>query len=95
MVRALILLTALLVSIIRGGNANWDSHSAHIMPPGKWSVGIFQPLRFGLKEGLELSSHPGWFLVLPNASFKIPFADFKSFNTVSYTHLTLPTSPHV
>ena len=91
MVRALILLTALLVSITRGGNANWDSHSAHIMPPKKWSVGIFQPLRFGLKEGLELSSHPGWFLVLPNVSFKIPFADFKSFNTATKVYFVYPT----
>ena len=91
MVRVLILLTALLFSTSRSGQRNWDSHSAHIMPPKKWSIGIFQPLRFGLKEGLELSSHPGWFLVLPNASFKIPFADFKSFNTAAKVSFTYPT----
>ena len=91
MVRALILLTALLVSIIRGGNANWDSHSAHIMPPNKWSVGIFHPIRYGIKDGLELSSHPGWFFVLPNASFKVPFSDFKSFNTATRLSFVYPT----
>ena len=73
MVRVLILLSALLFSTARGGQGNWDSHSAHIMPPKKWSVGIFHPIRYGIKEGLELSSHPAWFFVLPNASFKIPF----------------------
>ena len=91
MVRALTLLTALLVSITRGGNANWDSHSAHIMPPKKWSVGIFHPIRYGIKDGLELSSHPGWFSVLPNASFKVPFSDFKSFNTATRLSFVYPT----
>ena len=91
MVRALIFLTALLVSITRGGNANWDSHSAHIMPPKKWSVGIFHPIRYGIKDGLELSSHPGWFFVLPNASFKVPFSDFKSFNTATRLSFVYPT----
>ena len=91
MVRVLILLTALLVSIIRGGNANWDSHSAHIMPSGKWSVGIFHPIRSGIKDGLELSSHPGWFLVLPNASFKLPLVDFNSFHTATKVSFFYPT----
>ena len=91
MVRALILLTALLVSITRGGNANWDSHSARIMPPKKWSVGIFHPIRYGIKDGLELSSHPGWFLVLPNASFKVPLSGFKSFHTATRVSFVYPT----
>tara|TARA_B000000557_G_scaffold99137_1_gene80347 strand:- start:466 stop:1287 length:822 start_codon:yes stop_codon:yes gene_type:complete len=91
MVRALILLAALLVSAIRGGNANWDSYSAHIMPPNKWSVGIFHPIRYGIKDGLELSSHPGWFFVLPNASFKVPLSGFKSFHTATRISFIYPT----
>ena len=73
MVRVLILLTALLFSTVRGSQAHWDSHSAHIMPPKKWSVGIFHPIRYGIKEGLELSSHPGWFLFYPMLLLRFPF----------------------
>ena len=91
MVRVLILLTSLLFSTIRGSQAHWDSHSAHIMPPKKWSVGIFHPIRYGIKDGLELSSHPGWFFVLPNASFKVPLSDFKSFNTATRVSFVYPT----
>ena len=91
MIRSLILLTLLLFSTVRGSKGHWDSHSAHIMPPKKWSVGIFHPIRYGIKEGLELSSHPGWFFVLPNASFKIPLSDFKSFHTATKVSFAYPT----
>ena len=61
------------------------------MPPKKWSVGIFHPIRYGIKDGLELSSHPGWFFVLPNASFKVPLSDFKSFHTATRVSFVYPT----
>ena len=82
MIRSIVTIVLILFSTTNGKQRNWDSHSAHILPPKSWTVGIFQPLRYGLQEGLELSSHPGWFFVLPNASFKIPFADFKSFTCI-------------
>jgi len=91
MIRSIVTIVLLLFSTTSGKQRNWDSHSAHILPPKSWSVGIFQPLRYGLQEGLELSSHPGWFFVLPNASFKISFADFKSFNTAAKVSFTYPT----
>ena len=91
MVRVLILLTSLLFSTVPGSQAHWNSHSAHIMPPKKWSVGIFHPIRYGIKKGLELSSHPAWFFVLPNASFKISLSDFKSFRTATRVSFVYPT----
>ena len=91
MIRSLVTIVLLLFSTTSGRQSNWDSHSAYILPPKSWSVGIFQPLRYGLQEGLELSSHPGWFFVIPNASFKIPFLDFKSFNTAAKVSFTYPT----
>ena len=91
MIRSLVTIVLLLFSTTSGRQSNWDSHSAYILPPKSWSVGIFQPLRYGLQEGLELSSHPGWFFVLPNASFKIPFLDFKSFHTAAKVSFTYPT----
>ena len=91
MVRILILLTVSLFSTAQASQVNWDSHSARIMPRGKWSVGIFHPIRYGIKDGLELSSHPGWFFILPNASFKVPFADYKSFNTATKVSFAYPT----
>ena len=81
MVRVLILLTLATFFYCSRQSSALDSHSAHIMPLKKWSVGIFHPIRYGIKE-LELSSHPAWFFVLPNASFKIPLSNFKSFHTL-------------
>ena len=90
-IRSLMTIVLFLFSITSGKHRNWDSHSAHVLPPKNWSVGIFQPLRYGLKEGLELSSHPGWFFILPNASFKVPFAYFKSFNAATKVSFAYPT----
>ena len=90
-IRSLVTIALLFFSTASGKQRNWDSHSAHIIPPKKWSVGIFHPIRYGIKDGLELSSHPGWFFVLPNASFKLPFADFKSFHTATRVSFFYPT----
>ena len=83
MIRLIVTIVLLLFSTTNGKQRNWDSHSAHILPPKSWTVGIFHPIRYGIKDGLELSSHPGWFFVLPNASFKVPLSGFKSFHTAT------------
>lgn len=90
-IRSLVTIILILFSIISGKQRNWDSHSAHILPPKSWSVGVFQPLRYGLKDGLELSSHPGWFFVFPNASFKVPVSGFKSFHSAAKVSFAYPT----
>jgi hypothetical protein len=49
---------------------NLSTASARILPQGRWQVGVFQPLRYGLSPTVELSAHPLWFFIIPNLSAK-------------------------
>lgn len=40
--------------------------TADVGPRGSWSVGVFNPLRIAVHEGLELQTHPLLFFVAPN-----------------------------
>jgi len=40
--------------------------TADVGPRGAWSVGVFNPLRIAVHEGLELQTHPLLFFVAPN-----------------------------
>ena len=74
------------------GAKNWWSHSAHLLPVNKWEVGIFQPLRYGYSETMEISCHPILFFIMPNASFKIPHKDIGGWTTASKHSFVYPTS---
>ena len=78
-------------SLIAGEQKIWGSHSAYIMPTKAWSIGVFQPFRYGLSDNLETSSHLGWFFIVPNASFKMPLPDMGSFKAATRVSLIYPT----
>ena len=78
-------------SLIAGEQKIWGSHSAYIMPSKAWSIGVFQPFRYGLSDNLETSSHLGWFFIVPNASFKMPLPDMGSFKAATRVSLIYPT----
>ncbi|WNG46977.1 hypothetical protein F0U60_24740 [Archangium minus] len=40
--------------------------TADVGPRGSWSVGVFNPLRIAVHEGVELQTHPLLFFVAPN-----------------------------
>ena len=48
----------------------WADNTAFLMPTGKWESGIFQSLRFGLNEKIELRSNALIMPVLPNVGVK-------------------------
>ncbi|HID40307.1 MAG TPA: hypothetical protein EYP36_12450 [Calditrichaeota bacterium] len=48
----------------------WSNGTAYTLPHGRFEIGFFQPLRFGLKDNLELSVQPLLFFVMPNATVK-------------------------
>jgi len=73
--RALLLAGLLLCSLpahAAGETVTWSAAngSAQTLPRGRWCVGIFQPLRTGLTERIELSCHPLLLPLLPNLSVK-------------------------
>ena len=78
-------------SLLTGEAKLWDLHSAYPMPKGRWEVGIFQPMRYGLNEGLEYSTHPLLFFVMPNISLKISQKDIRGYKTATRLKVFYPT----
>ena len=48
----------------------WSTGTAYLLPAKRGEIGIFQPLRYGLSEKVEVSTHPILFMVMPNFSVK-------------------------
>ena len=91
MKKAFLLFTIVLIPNVWGNQLHWDSHSAYLLPAKKWSVGVFQPLRYGIKNDLEMSIHPVWFFINPNLSIKFSLPNFKSFKSSSKLSFIYPT----
>ncbi|MBT3755133.1 MAG: hypothetical protein HOD64_01460 [Candidatus Cloacimonetes bacterium] len=48
----------------------WSKGTTDVLPQGRWEVGIFQPLSYGLNETTELSTYALADLVMPNITLK-------------------------
>jgi len=48
----------------------WSTTAARTIRQGRIEKGLFAPLRFGLKDNLEIQVHPILFFVMPNARLK-------------------------
>ncbi len=48
----------------------WSAATAYVTPENRVETGLFGATRMGLGDGLELSSHPLWFFVIPNVAVK-------------------------
>jgi hypothetical protein len=48
----------------------WTHNTSQLVPAGKWECGIFQPLRYGVSENIEISTHVLLFPLMPNVAFK-------------------------
>ena len=64
----LIKLSILLLLVSSGFTS---SESAHLLEKGDREIGLFQPLRWGYSENIELSTHPISMFTMPNLSVKI------------------------
>ncbi|WP_146981564.1 hypothetical protein [Lujinxingia vulgaris] len=58
---------------------------------GRWEVGLFGPLRYGLSEKMELAVHPLLFFVAPNAQLKVSHGTRGGWHLASKHQLTYPT----
>ena len=70
---------------------NWSSGTAYSLPAGRIEVGMFQPLRYGLSESLEMSIHPLVGILMPNFSLKWSHNRFGGFTFATRHSLTYPT----
>jgi len=49
--------------------------SADVRGSGKWSVGVFNPLRYGLTQTIEIEAHPLVFFSAPHATARVRHLD--------------------
>lgn len=64
------LLIILIFTLLWGQEGLWQPGTAFTLPEGSWELGVFQPLRWGYKEGVELSFYKLTTLIMPNISVK-------------------------
>ena len=69
----------------------FSGDSAYPLENGKRTMGIFQPRIYGLKNNMELSTHPILFLVKPNVKLKIFHGEKKGIGIASRYSLDYPT----
>ncbi|MFO0675400.1 MAG: hypothetical protein U0169_02625 [Polyangiaceae bacterium] len=68
----------------------WDT--AAVRPKGSGSIGLFAPLRISAKEGLELETHPLFFLVAsPNVNLRVRLVDDGRLRLTGEYGLSVPT----
>jgi len=64
-------LLKLSILLLLVSNGFTSSESAHLLEKGNREIGLFQPLRWGYSENIELSTHPISMFTMPNFSVKI------------------------
>jgi hypothetical protein len=87
----LLIATTIASAPVAAENAAWSGHRADTLPQGRWEVGVFSPLRYGLTDDLELSTHPLAFFVVPNVSAKYSWNESKPWRLSTRHGIHYPT----
>ncbi len=69
----------------------WSSESAFLLEPGQRQIGVFQPWRIGIRDNIEITTHPALFILLPNLSVKMAHGNINQYILGSRHTLTYPT----
>jgi hypothetical protein len=64
---------------------------ADTLPEGVGQIGLFQPLRYGLTDSVELIAHPLLSLVAPAADFKVRWGQWGGWTVSSLSGVSFPT----
>ncbi|MBC8479416.1 MAG: hypothetical protein H8D46_03035 [FCB group bacterium] len=88
-----LLITPLLITflLITPLLAFTPSESAYVLEDGERAVGIGQSMRYGLGNGLELSTHPLLFFIMPNATIKKERGEILGWDWSCRHHVNYPT----
>jgi len=61
------------------------------LPKGKFKIGLFQPLRYGLSENIEISTHPVLMFFIPNLAVQKRHPGWAGLALASRHSLVVPT----
>ncbi|MFM2153663.1 MAG: hypothetical protein RL199_2098 [Pseudomonadota bacterium] len=65
--------------------------TADLHRPGTWSVGVFNPLVYGLEEGVEIETHPLLLVGSPNVVVRVRHGDAGAWRLTGEYGLSLPS----
>ncbi len=77
--------------LARAQTAPFSAGTARVLPDRRLEAGVFAPLRLGLRDRIEISLHPGWALVAPNAGAKIAWRSWPKVSVASAHGVLYPT----
>ncbi|OJH35192.1 hypothetical protein [Cystobacter ferrugineus] len=86
-----LLLCVVLAGTLAAADPRPARNTADVGPRGSWSVGVFNPLRLAILDGLELQTHPLVFLVAPNLDARFALVRSSSVRLTAEAGLSLPT----
>lgn len=69
----------------------WSDNSVHTIEKGRKEVGLFAPLKYGLRDSMELSVHPIFFFVIPHVGLKKHWKRVGSWELGSKHEFAYPT----
>lgn len=72
-------------------NKIWSAGNAYTLPRQRIETGLFQPLRYGLSNSVELSAHPIFFFIIPNFTIKWSHGFYKGFALATRHGFDYPT----
>ncbi len=71
--------------------AQWSSNGSQLLEKGRKEIGLFSPLKIGLKDSVELKIHPIYFFIIPHVGIKKYWKSFGEYNLMSKHHLAYPS----
>ncbi|MEA2095222.1 MAG: hypothetical protein U9P73_00825 [Candidatus Cloacimonadota bacterium] len=86
-----LLIISFVILSLSAETAIWSKGTTDVLPQGRWEVGIFQPLSYGLNETTELSTYALADLVMPNITLKKFWKDMEGWKFASKHSLIYPT----
>jgi hypothetical protein len=91
MIRALCLAAVLAAAVPARAEGLSARDTADLGRDGAWSVGLFNPLRYALADGLELQAHPLLFFVSPNLVARVSHGTVGGWRLAGEYGFSVPT----
>jgi hypothetical protein len=78
-------------SYAQGLTDRWSYNTAYTIQARKWECGVLQPFRYGINDGLEVSSYAFLLPLMPNAGLKKNWGEHEGFLFASEHSLSIPS----
>lgn len=75
----------------RRNKRHFTHETAVTLPAGRWEMGLLKPLRYGVTDDFELSTHPLVNAVMLNIMAKVGITEFRGWNVATEHTLAWPT----